>query len=80
MLERTEAGTRPIRLLGVSVHGFSSEPAAPRVAVTPRISGSFHARLPFDADPDGDGDGDSDADSHAESDGDSHDENGPGDS
>ena len=58
LLDRTEAGTRPIRLLGVSVHGFSSEPCAPRAttprtAVTSRVTDGSHARLPFDVE-DGD--------------------------
>jgi DNA polymerase-4 len=53
LLDRTEAGARPIRLLGVSVHGFSSEPVAPRAAARTAVSRtaeSSHARLPFDAD------------------------------
>ncbi len=43
LLDRTEAGTRPVRLLGVGVHnlsGFGEEPPAPRAAGVPR--------LPFD--------------------------------
>lgn len=44
LLERTEAGTRPIRLLGVSVHTFADEP------LTPRRDDGRAARLPFDAD------------------------------
>ena len=54
LLDRTEAGTRPIRLLGVSVHGFSSEPTAFARPVSARAAASRaddpHARLPFDAD------------------------------
>jgi DNA polymerase-4 len=43
LLERTEAGRRPVRLLGVSVHGFSNTPEAP-------VKGQDRdARLPFDA-------------------------------
>lgn len=43
LLERTEAGTRPIRLLGVSVHGFSNGPTTVQAdEPTPP------ARLPFD--------------------------------
>jgi len=41
LLDRTEAGRRPVRLLGVSVHGFSDSPQAPAVRDTA-------ARLPFD--------------------------------
>ena len=40
LLERTEAGPRPVRLLGVSVHNFSTEPFVP--VTEPQ------ARLPFD--------------------------------
>jgi nucleotidyltransferase/DNA polymerase involved in DNA repair len=53
LLDRTEAGTRPIRLLGVSVHGFSTEPTSPRTAVTARAPGSSHGRLPFDVEDNG---------------------------
>jgi DNA polymerase-4 len=43
LLERTEAGRRPVRLLGVSVHGFSNTPEA-------QAKGQDRdARLPFDA-------------------------------
>jgi DNA polymerase-4 len=73
LLDRTEAGTRPIRLLGVSVHGFSTDPAIsarPASARTASPRGSRanaasgvddpHARLPFDAEDAGrDGSGDS---------------------
>ena len=37
LLARTEAGARPVRLLGVSLHGLVDEPAA-----------ALPARLPFD--------------------------------
>ena len=43
LLDRTEAGTRPVRLLGVGVHnlsGVDDEPPAPRSSLIPR--------LPFD--------------------------------
>lgn len=56
LLDRTEAGVRPVRLLGVSVHGFSTEPAVPAgsaaraAATSSRATASVHARLPFDAD------------------------------
>jgi DNA polymerase-4 len=43
LLDRTEAGTRPVRLLGVGVHnlsGLDDEPPAPRTSGIPR--------LPFD--------------------------------
>ncbi|OFW39411.1 MAG: hypothetical protein A3F70_08125 [Acidobacteria bacterium RIFCSPLOWO2_12_FULL_67_14] len=40
LLEKTEAGTRPVRLLGVSVHNLATEPFA--AVVEPQ------ARLPFD--------------------------------
>jgi len=57
LLERTEAGARPIRLLGVSVHGFATEPATTR----PRSGGGGDGEpppdarlpLPFDGDPEG---------------------------
>ncbi|MBI4264233.1 MAG: DNA polymerase IV [Acidobacteria bacterium] len=39
LLEKTEAGRRPIRLLGVSVHNLCTDPIA---------SGDVEARLPFD--------------------------------
>ena len=41
LLEKTEAGTRPVRLLGVGVHNFCSE------------VGTDPERLPFDAAADG---------------------------
>jgi DNA polymerase IV len=51
LLDRTEAGTRPVRLLGVSLHGLVDQSRAP----APRPSGrSFD--LPFDVGP---GDGES---------------------
>ena len=43
LLDRTEAGSRPVRLLGVGVHnlsGVDDEPPAPRPSGIPR--------LPFD--------------------------------
>jgi DNA polymerase-4 len=43
LLDRTEAGQRPIRLLGVSVHNLSE---------TPVVAPSSPPRLPFDAEPD----------------------------
>ena len=45
LIERTEAGTRPVRLLGVSVHNLADSPTAPPVAV------DEEGRLPF-GDPD----------------------------
>jgi DNA polymerase-4 len=42
LLDRTEAGTRPVRLLGVSVHGLSETPESEASAATPA------SRLPFD--------------------------------
>jgi DNA polymerase-4 len=42
LLDRTEAGSRPIRLLGVSLHNLQLEPAPPRVRTRAD-------RLPFDA-------------------------------
>jgi DNA polymerase IV len=57
LLERTEAGTRPIRLLGVAVHGFSSDPTISAAGSSARTAASRahgpHARLPFDLDDDG---------------------------
>jgi DNA polymerase-4 len=41
LIDRTEAGRRPVRLLGVSVHGFSDSPYPPPTRDTV-------ARLPFD--------------------------------
>jgi DNA polymerase-4 len=41
LLDRTEAGRRPVRLLGVSVHGFSDSPQPPAARDTA-------ARLPFE--------------------------------
>jgi DNA polymerase-4 len=49
LLEKTEAGRRPVRLLGVSVHNLCEtveEPKAP--AVKPRSKFADHPRLPFD--------------------------------
>ena len=43
LLDRTEAGTRPVRLLGVSLHGLVDQPQPP--ARTPR---SHNGALPFD--------------------------------
>jgi DNA polymerase-4 len=43
LLNRTEAGTRPVRLLGVSLHGLVDRPADPKAAETGRSP-----RLPFD--------------------------------
>ncbi|MCX6550243.1 MAG: DNA polymerase IV [Acidobacteria bacterium] len=43
LLDRTEAGTRPVRLLGVSLHGLVEQPSDP----APRPSAES-ARLPFD--------------------------------
>ena len=47
LLDRTEAGTRPIRLLGVSVHGFSREPVGAQPAA---VTSSADGRLPFEVD------------------------------
>lgn len=44
LLDRTDAGHRPIRLLGVGVHGLSDTPAAPEEA-------GAADRLPFDFGP-----------------------------
>lgn len=44
LLDRTEAGTRPIRLLGVGVHGLSDSPATIEEAPAPD-------RLPFELGP-----------------------------
>jgi DNA polymerase-4 len=44
LIERTEAGRRPVRLLGVSVHNLADTPTSP-VAV----GGDDTGRLPFDA-------------------------------
>jgi DNA polymerase-4 len=43
LIDRTEAGHRPVRLLGVSVHGFSD---SPQPASTRDAKGA--ASLPFD--------------------------------
>jgi DNA polymerase-4 len=43
MLDRTEAGTRPVRLLGVSLHGLVDDPGEPASAKTEKSP-----RLPFD--------------------------------
>jgi DNA polymerase-4 len=43
LLERTDAGTRPVRLLGVSVHGLCEDAGDPPI---PRRVGS--PKLPFD--------------------------------
>ena len=46
LLERTEAGTRPVRLLGVSVHNFSRPGEEPPATPSPRRREA--PRLPFD--------------------------------
>ena len=43
LLDRTEAGTRPVRLLGVSLHGLVDQPQPPA-----RTPGSRNGALPFD--------------------------------
>ena len=43
LLDRTEAGTRPVRLLGVSLHGLVDQPQPPA-----RKPGSRNGALPFD--------------------------------
>ena len=43
LLERTEAGTRPVRLLGVSLHGLVDHPHPP----SPKPAGR-NGDLPFD--------------------------------
>jgi DNA polymerase IV len=43
LLDRTAAGSRPVRLLGVSLHGLVEEPQAP-----PSPTSTSAARLPFD--------------------------------
>jgi DNA polymerase-4 len=48
LLDKTEAGTRPVRLIGVSVHTFSADPVAPP---PPRAAPPATGRLPFDPDP-----------------------------
>ena len=47
LVDRTDAGRRPVRLLGVSVHNLSDTPMAP---ATPAADGG-DARLPFDDPP-----------------------------
>jgi DNA polymerase-4 len=37
LLGKTEAGARPVRLLGVSVHGLRTEPEAPKVEEDPLL-------------------------------------------
>ncbi len=46
LLERTEAGVRPVRLLGVSVHGLGDSPTPTREAR--RVPSEGTVRLPFD--------------------------------
>jgi DNA polymerase-4 len=46
LLDKTEAGRRPVRLLGVSVHGFADSPY-------PQAARRSDALLPFDEDPPG---------------------------
>jgi DNA polymerase-4 len=46
LLQKTEAGMRPVRLLGVSVHNLAETLDAPRPKPKPRTSN--HPRLPFD--------------------------------
>jgi DNA polymerase-4 len=50
LLERTEAGRRPVRLLGVSVHNLSETVETPKAAAPARPKRRFddHPRLPFD--------------------------------
>lgn len=45
LLDRTDAGRRPVRLLGVSVHGLRDAPEEP---VTPTVIAAGPERLPFD--------------------------------
>jgi DNA polymerase-4 len=45
LLARTEAGTRPIRLLGASVHNFSETPGEARPARRPRRLPLFDAEM-----------------------------------
>ena len=40
LIDRTDAGQRPVRLLGVSVHGFSD---SPQPATHPRVDADGHA-------------------------------------
>ncbi len=46
LLERTEAGTRPVRLLGVGVHNFSRPGEEPPASTAPRRN--EEPRLPFE--------------------------------
>jgi DNA polymerase-4 len=46
LLEKTEAGRRPVRLLGVSVHNLSDTEDVPKAKPKPKVSD--HPRLPFD--------------------------------
>ncbi len=48
LLDRTDAGVTPVRLLGVSVHNFGAERTVP---VAPKDHEGDHPRLPFDDSP-----------------------------
>jgi hypothetical protein len=45
LLDKTDAGTRPVRLLGVSVHNLSETPSPPRPEGN---RGAQEPRLPFE--------------------------------
>jgi DNA polymerase-4 len=48
LLDKTEAGIRPVRLLGVSVHNLTETLDLPKTAPRPRSRTSDHPKLPFD--------------------------------